>query len=71
MVFQSASIKRITLTCVGCGSTVTVDDLPENIRNQACKSCGASLLDRRLPAFVGLGATSRKLKAKLNVGEMV
>jgi rRNA maturation endonuclease Nob1 len=49
MVSQTATLKQITLTCVGCGSTVTVDDLAENIRNQTCKSCGAALIDRRLP----------------------
>ena len=52
MTFQTAGLNRITLTCVGCGSTVTVDDLEENIRNQTCALCGASLIDRRLPGTI-------------------
>jgi len=49
MISQTAHVKQITLTCVGCGGPVTVDSLAENIRNQTCKSCGAALIDRRLP----------------------
>lgn len=49
MVSQTAHVKQITLTDVGCGGTVTVDRLAENIRNQICKSCGAALIDRRHP----------------------
>ena len=49
MVSQTAILKQTTLTCVGCGSTVTVDDSAENIRNQTCKSCGSALIERRLP----------------------
>jgi predicted RNA-binding Zn-ribbon protein involved in translation (DUF1610 family) len=49
MISQTATLKQITLTCVGCGSTVTVDDSAENTRNQTCSSCGAALIERRLP----------------------
>jgi NAD-dependent SIR2 family protein deacetylase len=49
MVSQTATLKQTTLTCVGCGSTVAVDDSPENIRNKTCEKCGAALMERRLP----------------------
>ena len=49
MVSQTANSKQVTLTCVGCGTTVSVDDSADNTRNQTCSSCGAALIERRLP----------------------
>lgn len=49
MSAQTPILKQVTLTCVGCGNTVTVDDVAENTRNQTCKTCGSALIERRLP----------------------
>jgi rRNA maturation endonuclease Nob1 len=48
MVSLIATVKQITLTCVGCGRAVTVADVAESVRNQTCESCGATLINRRL-----------------------
>jgi predicted RNA-binding Zn-ribbon protein involved in translation (DUF1610 family) len=49
MISPTTTSKQVTLTCVGCGATVTVDDSAESIRNQTCKNCGSALIERRLP----------------------
>lgn len=49
MVSRSTTLKQVTLTYVGCGATVKVDDSAESIRNQTCKNCGSALIERRLP----------------------
>jgi hypothetical protein len=41
-------MKEIELTCVSCGKTKKVEDLPEEKRDETCE-CGQPMIEKRHP----------------------
>jgi hypothetical protein len=40
---------KITLTCVACNRTESVEDTPENMRDRKCSKRGESMIVKRHP----------------------
>ena len=47
----TVGMRQILLTCVACGRTALVNDLPDEKRNRVCV-CKASLVEKRHPGSV-------------------
>ena len=46
---QGDSMEKVVLTCVACGKTESVENLPENKRDKKCAGCGDSMIEKRHP----------------------
>ncbi len=46
---QGNSMEKVVLTCVGCGKTESVENLPDNKRGKKCAACGDSMIEKRHP----------------------
>jgi hypothetical protein len=46
---HEALMKQIVITCVNCGRSESVEDIPKNIRDPKCKECDSSMVVKRYP----------------------